>query len=380
MKTAKRLEHFQEYYFSRKLKEIDSLISAGKPIINLGIGSPDIMPPSSVVEKLKKSLDSPVAHKYQGYKGIEPFRIAIKDFYQNNYNVKLDPDNQILPLIGSKEGIMHISLAFLDEGDEVLIPNPGYPTYSAVTKIVGAKPIYYSLKESKSWLPDINELKELDLSKVKIMWINYPNMPTGAGCSLNFFQNLIDLCVKNGILLVNDNPYSFILNENPISLLNNNENCENCLELNSLSKSHNMAGWRLGMVVGSKYNIQSILKIKSNMDSGMFFPVQQGAIEALNQNKKWYSDLNSIYKKRKDIVIEICNKLNLKYYKNGLGLFLWAKINNSSTKSKDFTDELLYSKNIFITPGSIFGTAGEGYVRISLCQEEKKLIEALNRL
>jgi len=380
MKTAKRLEHIQEYYFSRKLKEINSLISAGKPVINLGIGSPDIMPPSSVVEKLKKSLESSVAHKYQGYKGIEPLRNAIKDFYLNNYNVNLNPNNQILPLIGSKEGIMHISLAFLDEGDEVLIPNPGYPTYSAVTKIVGAKPIYYSLKESKSWLPDINELNKLDLSKVKIMWINYPNMPTGAVCSLNFFQNLIDLCRKHDILLVNDNPYSFILNENPMSLLYNNENCENCLELNSLSKSHNMAGWRLGMVVGSKNNIQSILKIKSNMDSGMFYPLQQGAVEALHQNKKWYSDLNSIYKKRKDIVVEICDKLNLKYYKNGSGLFLWASINNSSLKSEDFTDELLYNKNIFVTPGSIFGTAGEGYVRISLCQEENKLIEALKRL
>ena len=380
MKTAKRLEHIQEYYFSRKLKEINSLISAGKPVINLGIGSPDIMPPNSVVEKLKKSLESSVAHKYQGYKGIEPLRNAIKDFYLNNYNVNLNPNNQILPLIGSKEGIMHISLAFLDEGDEVLIPNPGYPTYSAVTKIVGAKPIYYNLKESKSWLPDINELNKLDLSKVKIMWINYPNMPTGAVCSLNFFQNLIDLCRKHDILLVNDNPYSFILNENPMSLLYNNENCENCLELNSLSKSHNMAGWRLGMVVGSKNNIQSILKIKSNMDSGMFYPLQQGAVEALHQNKKWYSDLNSIYKKRKDIVVEICDKLNLKYYKNGSGLFLWASINNSSLKSKDFTDELLYNKNIFVTPGSIFGTAGEGYVRISLCQEENKLIEALNRL
>ena len=380
MKTAKRLEHIQEYYFSRKLKEINSLISAGKPVINLGIGSPDIMPPSSVVEKLKKSLESSVAHKYQGYKGIEPLRNAIKDFYLNNYNVNLNPNNQILPLIGSKEGIMHISLAFLDEGDEVLIPNPGYPTYSAVTKIVGAKPIYYNLKESKSWLPDINELNKLDLSKVKIMWINYPNMPTGAVCSLNFFQNLIDLCRKHDILLVNDNPYSFILNENPMSLLYNNENCENCLELNSLSKSHNMAGWRLGMVVGSKNNIQSILKIKSNMDSGMFYPLQQGAVEALHQNKKWYADLNSIYKKRKDIVVEICDKLNLKYYKNGSGLFLWASINNSSLKSKDFTDELLYNKNIFVTPGSIFGTAGEGYVRISLCQEENKLIEALKRL
>lgn len=380
MKTAKRLEHIQEYYFSRKLKEINSLISAGKPVINLGIGSPDIMPPSSVVEKLKKSLESSVAHKYQGYKGIEPLRNAIKDFYLNNYNVNLNPNNQILPLIGSKEGIMHISLAFLDEGDEVLIPNPGYPTYSAVTKIVGAKPIYYNLKESKSWLPDINELNKLDLSKVKIMWINYPNMPTGAVCSLNFFQNLIDLCRKHDILLVNDNPYSFILNENPMSLLYNNENCENCLELNSLSKSHNMAGWRLGMVVGSKNNIQSILKIKSNMDSGMFYPLQQGAVEALHQNKKWYSDLNSIYKKRKDIVVEICDKLNLKYYKNGSGLFLWASINNSSLKSEDFTDELLYNKNIFVTPGSIFGTAGEGYVRISLCQEENKLIEALKRL
>ena len=380
MKTAKRLEHIQEYYFSRKLKEINSLISSGKPVINLGIGSPDIMPPSSVVEKLKKSLESSVAHKYQGYKGIEPLRNAIKDFYLNNYNVNLNPNNQILPLIGSKEGIMHISLAFLDEGDEVLIPNPGYPTYSAVTKIVGAKPIYYNLKESKSWLPDINELNKLDLSKVKIMWINYPNMPTGAVCSLNFFQNLIDLCRKHDILLVNDNPYSFILNENPMSLLYNNENCENCLELNSLSKSHNMAGWRLGMVVGSKNNIQSILKIKSNMDSGMFYPLQQGAVEALHQNKKWYSDLNSIYKKRKDIVVEICDKLNLKYYKNGSGLFLWASINNSSLKSEDFTDELLYNKNIFVTPGSIFGTAGEGYVRISLCQEENKLIEALKRL
>lgn len=380
MKTAKRLNNIKEYYFSRKLREVGEMIKVGKPIINMGIGSPDLDPHPDIVKALEKSILEPKAHMYQNYKGIPELRKSVTEFYKTHYDVDLDPDSQVLPLMGSKEGIMHISMAYLNPGDEVLIPNPGYPTYASVTRLMQAKAITYDLKLSNDWQPDFKELENLDTTKVKIMWLNYPHMPTGAEFLESTFSFLVKWAYERNILLVNDNPYSFILNENPTSLLYNNENCENCLELNSLSKSHNMAGWRLGMVVGSKNNIQSILKIKSNMDSGMFFPVQQGAIEALNQNKKWYSDLNSIYKKRKDIVIEICNKLNLKYYKNGLGLFIWAKINNSSTKSKDFTDELLYSKNIFITPGSIFGTAGEGYVRISLCQEEKKLIEALNRL
>ena len=380
MKTAKRLKYIEEYYFSRKLKEVNSLISAGKPVINLGIGSPDLMPPKSVINNLIDASNLPTAHKYQSYKGIELLRDAIRDFYFNNYGVKLDSDNQILPLIGSKEGIMHISLAFLDVGDEVLIPNPGYPTYTSVTKIVGAKPVYYDLNEKNSWLPDIEKLNQLDLSKVKIMWINYPNMPTGVCCKESFFKDLISFCKEKNILLVNDNPYSFILTEKPTSILSSDEKFENCLELNSLSKSHNMAGWRLGMVVGSKNNINNILKIKSNMDSGMFYPVQKGAIEALKQERKWFDDLNLIYAKRKKIVIQICKKLKLKFDKNNSGMFLWGKINESSISSEEFVDQLLYDKNIFITPGSIFGSNGEGYVRLSLCIKQEKLDEALNRL
>jgi len=379
MKTAKRLEHIEEYYFSRKLKEVSHLISQGKPIINLGIGSPDLMPPKSTVNNLIEALKSPTAHKYQSYNGIESLRLAIKSFYFNNYNVDLNHEYEILPLIGSKEGIMHISLAFLDEGDEVLIPNPGYPTYSSVTKIVGAKPIFYDLKELNSWLPNIKDLEKMNLSKVKIMWVNYPNMPTGSNCSLSFFNDLISFCEERNILLINDNPYSFILNDNPISLLMARKS-KNCLELNSLSKSHNMAGWRLGMVVGSKENISNILKIKSNMDSGMFLPIQVGAVDALNQSNNWYNDLNKIYLKRKKVVVKICEKLNLNFNKSGSGLFLWGKIPSNFKKSEDFIDELLYDKNIFITPGSIFGSNGEGYVRISLCCDENKLKEALKRL
>ena len=379
MNTAKRLDHIEEYYFSRKLKEVRYLISQEKPIINLGIGSPDLTPPKSTVNNLIEALKYPTAHKYQSYNGIESLRRAIKSFYFNNYNVDLNHEHEILPLIGSKEGIMHISLAFLDEADEVLIPNPGYPTYSSVTKIVGAKPIFYDLKESNSWLPNIKDLEKMNLSKVKIMWVNYPNMPTGSNCSLSFFNDLISFCEERNILLINDNPYSFILNDNPISLLMARKS-KNCLELNSLSKSHNMAGWRLGMVVGSKENISNILKIKSNMDSGMFLPIQVGAVDALNQSNNWYTDLNKIYLKRKKVVVKICEKLNLKFNKNGSGLFLWGKIPSNFKKSEDFIDELLYDKNIFITPGSIFGSNGEGYVRISLCCDEKKLKEALKRL
>ena len=379
MKTAKRLEHIEEYYFSRKLKEVSHLISQGKPIINLGIGSPDLMPPKSTVNSLIEALKSPTAHKYQSYNGIESLRLAIKSFYFNNYNVDLNHEYEILPLIGSKEGIMHISLAFLDEGDEVLIPNPGYPTYSSVTKIVGAKPIFYDLKESNSWLPNIKDLEKMNLSKVKIMWVNYPNMPTGSNCSLSFFNDLISFCEERNILLINDNPYSFILNDNPISLLMARKS-KTCLELNSLSKSHNMAGWRLGMVVGSKENISNILKIKSNMDSGMFLPIQVGAVDALNRSNNWYNDLNKIYLKRKKVIVKICEKLNLNFNKSGSGLFLWGKIPSNFKKSEDFIDELLYDKNIFITPGSIFGSNGEGYVRISLCCDENKLKEALKRL
>ena len=379
MNTAKRLDHIEEYYFSRKLKEVSHLISQGKPIINLGIGSPDLTPPKSTVNSLIEALKSPSAHKYQSYNGIDSLRHAIKSFYFNNYNVDLNHEYEILPLIGSKEGIMHISLAFLDEADEVLIPNPGYPTYSSVTKIVGAKPIFYDLNESNSWLPNIKDLEKKNLSKVKIMWVNYPNMPTGSNCSLSFFNDLISFCEERNILLINDNPYSFILNDNPISLLMARKS-KNCLELNSLSKSHNMAGWRLGMVVGSKENISNILKIKSNMDSGMFLPIQVGAVDALNQSNNWYTDINKIYLKRKKVVIKICEKLNLKFNKKGSGLFLWGKIPSNFKKSEDFIDELLYDKNIFITPGSIFGSNGEGYVRISLCCDEKKLKEALKRL
>lgn len=379
IKVAERLNHIEEYYFSKKLREVKKLEMEGKPIINMGIGSPDILPPKKISESLEKSLNHKNAHRYQSYKGTDLLRKSIKNFYKSNYNVELNSDNNILPLLGSKEGIMHISLAFLNPGDEVLIPDPGYPTYTSVTNIVGAKPIYFDLSEENSWLPDIDKLNQLNLTKVKLMWINYPNMPTGSDLDKVKFEELVFFAKQNEILLINDNPYSFILNKNPKSILSIENSIDYCMELNSLSKSFNMSGWRVGMLIGSKQNIDSVLKIKSNMDSGMFYGVQMGAVNALKLDESWFNKINDIYLKRKKIVLEICDILNLSYDSKSVGMFVWAKI-NSNKSSKELTDYLLYEKNIFVAPGFIFGKNGEGYVRFSLCLDEQLIIKAKSRL
>ena len=379
IKVAERLNHIEEYYFSKKLREVKKLEMDGKPIINMGIGSPDILPPKKISESLEKSLNHKNAHRYQSYKGTDLLRESIKNFYKSNYNVELNSDNNILPLLGSKEGIMHISLAFLNPGDEVLIPDPGYPTYTSVTNIVGAKPIYFDLSEENSWLPDIDKLNQLNLTKVKLMWINYPNMPTGSDLDKVKFEELVFFAKQNEILLINDNPYSFILNKNPKSILSIENSIDYCMELNSLSKSFNMSGWRVGMLIGSKQNIDSVLKIKSNMDSGMFYGVQMGAVNALKLDESWFNKINDIYLKRKKIVLEICDILNLSYDSKSVGMFVWAKI-NSNKSSKELTDYLLYEKNVFVAPGFIFGKNGEGYIRFSLCLDEQLIIKAKSRL
>ena len=380
IKPAQRLNDIKEYYFSTKLREISELNRRGKNIINMGIGNPDLSPPENVSNALEKATKDSGSHKYQPYKGINQLRMSISDFYRKNYNVSLDYENNILPLIGSKEGIMHISLAFLNKGDKVLIPNPGYPSYKSISKLVGAEPLFYPLLEKNNWLPDLDSLKLLVSDNVKLMWINYPNMPTGKNSNIEFFKKIYDFAASNDILVINDNPYSFILNENPLSFLSVDSSFNHCLELNSLSKSHNMAGWRVGMVVGSKKNIDTILKVKSNIDSGMYYGIQKGAIEALCLNRSWYTSLNKIYRKRREIVYKICDKLKLTYDKNSTGMFVWAKIKSLDISSMEFVDNLLYNKEIFITPGSIFGTNGEGYVRLSLCLSQDKLKEALNKL
>ena len=380
IKPAQRLNDIKEYYFSTKLREINELNNRGKNIINMGIGNPDLSPPENVRNALEKATKHNGSHKYQPYKGINQLRMSISDFYKKKYNVSLDSDENILPLIGSKEGILHISLAFLNKGDKVLIPNPGYPSYQSITKLVGAEPIFYPLLEKNNWLPDLDSLKLLVSDNVKLMWINYPNMPTGKNSNIEFFKKIYDFAVSNDILVINDNPYSFILNDKPLSFLSVDSSFDHCLELNSLSKSHNMAGWRVGMVLGSKNNINTILKVKSNIDSGMYYAIQKGAIEALCLNSSWYKSLNKIYRKRREIIYKICDKLKLKYDKNSSGMFVWAKIKSLDITSMEFVDNLLYNKEIFITPGSIFGTNGEGYVRLSLCLSQDKLKEALNKL
>ena len=379
IQKADRLKHVEEYYFSKKLREIAALIADGKPIINIAIGSPDLQPPFEVVEALKSTLQLNNAHKYQSYQGIPEFRLGIANFYKTHYNVALNPSNEILPLMGSKEGIMHISMAFLNKGDKVLIPNPGYPTYASVTKLVEAEPIYYNLNEQNNWLPNFSEIDKEDLSDVKIMWVNYPHMPTGTTASKLAFEQLIAFAKKHNILVVNDNPYSFILNENPQSILQVDGAKEVAIELNSLSKTFNMAGWRVGMVVGTSEIIKTILQVKSNMDSGMFLGIQKGAIEALKLSANWFEEQNSIYKKRRAIVWQIFDALGCTYAKNIVGLFVWAKLPKGE-KAEEFTDALLYKKEVFITPGTVFGSNGEGYIRASLCVNSTVLKEVLTRL
>ena len=380
IKQSERLNGVEEYYFSKKLREVSNMIQSGESVINMAIGSPDLFPSVKVVDEIKNSLSHTFAHKYQSYQGLPELRDAIAKFYYKFFGVELNPSNEVLPLMGSKEGIMHISLAFLNPGDEVLIPNPGYPTYLSVTKLVEANPVFYNLSEENGWFPNLSELENKDLSKVKLMWINYPHMPTGASANFDQFEKLLEFAKTNNILLINDNPYSFILNDEYLSLLKVRGYKDFVLELNSLSKSFNMSGWRVGMLVGSSDNITKVLKVKSNMDSGMFYGIQKGAIAALNLDKSWFEDLNKVYLKRRKLIWNIADKLNCSYDKNSKGLFVWAKLPNHIKSSEQYIDTLLKEKKIFIAPGTIFGSNGEGYIRFSLCIDEVKIDEALKRI
>ncbi len=377
---AKKLDSVKEYYFSKKLQQISDMRSSGKDIINLGIGNPDLKPSQKTINKLIEYAKKDNTHGYQSYKGTPKLRQAIATWYQKTYGVKVNPRNQILPLIGSKEGIMHISMSFINQGDEVLIPNPGYPTYTSVSKLAGAKIKYYELDETKDWAINIDKLEKEDLSKVKIMWINYPHMPTGANADLQQLQRLISLARKEKFLICNDNPYSLILNDEPKSIFNCEGAEEVALELNSLSKSHNMAGWRIGWVLGHEDYIQSLLKFKSNMDSGMFLPMQEAAAEALTNSAEWHKEQNKNYKERIKYVYKIFDTLNCEYSKKQSGMFVWAKIPKEQTGSEDFVEEILNKANVFITPGFIFGTKGEQYVRISLCADIELIKKAETKI
>lgn len=380
MRAAHRLNSVQEYYFSRKLREVRELIATGKDIINMGIGSPDLAPPQSVVECLTQSLSHPTAHKYQSYQGTPELRKAIVSYYQTFFGVPLDVTHEVLPLMGSKEGIMHVSMAFLNEGDGVLIPNPGYPTYASVTELVGAKAVPYTLSADTDWLPNLEDLAKKDLSDVKLMWVNYPHMPTGAKATMSFFGELIAFAKQHDILIVNDNPYAHILNTEPMSILAVAGAKDVAIEFQSLSKAYNMAGWRVGMACGNAEHISEVLKVKSNMDSGMFFGIQQGAIAALNQSDDWFAHINNVYENRRRLVWQLADALNTTYQKDTAGMFVWAKLPEESIDSETYIDNLLHEQHIFVAPGTIFGSSGEGYIRFSLCVSEERVKEALNRI
>lgn len=380
IETAKRLEAIGEYYFSQKLREIDEMNKAGKQVINLGIGSPDLPPHPDVIKTLHDEALKSNQHGYQNYKGSPVLRNAISKWYKRWYNVELKAETEILPLIGSKEGIMHICMTYLNEGDNVLIPNPGYPTYRAAAKIAGANVIEYKLKEENNWFPNFEEIQKNDLEKVKLMFVNYPHMPTGQLPAKELFVQLIAFAKKHDILLVHDNPYSFILNDNPKSLLSVEGAKDVAIELNSLSKSHNMAGWRIGLLVGAKQRISDVLRFKSNMDSGMFLPVQLAAAKALELGQEWHNEVNKIYKARREKVYELLQLLNCSFDKTQAGLFIWASIPSSYKNGYELTDKILHSSNVFITPGGIFGSTGDKYVRVSLCTPEEKIEEAIQRI
>lgn len=380
IQTSKRLEGIGEYYFSQKLREIDELNKQGKNIINLGIGSPDLPPHPEVIKTLQEESAKSNVHAYQSYKGSPVLRKAMSDWYKTWYGVEVNPDTEVLPLIGSKEGIMHICMTYLNEGDEVLIPNPGYPTYSSAVKLAGGTTINYDLADENNWEPDFSALEQSDLTKVKLMFVNYPQMPTGQLPSVELFQKLVAFGKKNTILIVHDNPYSFILNEHPMSLLSV-EGAKDCvLELNSLSKSQNMAGWRVGMLCGAKERIDEVLRFKSNMDSGMFLPLQLAAAKALGLGKDWYDSVNAVYRKRREKVFELLDLLNCVYSKEQVGMFVWAKTPSAYKTGFELSDEVLYKSNVFITPGGIFGNAGNGYVRVSLCAPVERFEESIKRI
>lgn len=376
---AQRLDEVKEYYFSGKLREVRQMTAEGKKVINMGIGSPDLPPSQEVLDAIANSFTDAKAHEYQSYQGLPELREAIAAFYETHFGVSLNPANEILPLMGSKEGIMHISMAFLNEGDKVLIPNPGYPTYTSATKLVGAEPVFYNLSEANDWEPDFESLEAENLSGVKLMWVNYPHMPTGAKGSKAMFQKLVDFAEKHNILLVNDNPYSFVLNDEQFSIFQAEGAKDVALELNSLSKTFNMAGWRVGMVLGNPELIDAVLKVKSNMDSGMFYGIQKGAIAALNSGAEWFTKLNEVYSKRRELIFTLADNLGCTYDRNTAGLFVWAKLPAGIENAEAYVDSILYDKHIFLTPGTVFGSAGEGYVRFSLCASEEVISQAISR-
>jgi LL-diaminopimelate aminotransferase len=380
VKPADRTNTVQEYYFSQKLRQIDQMRSTGADIINLGIGSPDQPPSDNTIRRLADEARKPNVHGYQSYNGNPTLRKAFSDWYLKYFKVRLDPENEILPLMGSKEGIMHISMAFVNTGDEVLVPNPGYPTYSSVTNLVGGKIRYYDLDEKGGWLPDLDKLEKSDLRRVKLMWTNYPNMPTGTKGSASLFRKLVSFSAGHNILLCNDNPYSFILNNDYLSLLAADGALETAIELNSLSKSHNMAGWRIGMVAGNRDYIRNILKVKSNMDSGMFLPLQLAAVEALNNPESWYDTVNKAYKERRKAAESIMELLKCNFDKNQVGLFVWGRIPDEIESCEAFVEEMLNKAHVFLTPGFIFGSQGNRYIRISLCADNERLEEARKRI
>ena len=380
MNISKRLEGVGEYYFSQKLREIDNMNKAGKQVINLGIGSPDLPPHPEVIKTLQEEAAKPNTHAYQNYKGSPVLRNSISKWYKKWYNVELNADTEILPLIGSKEGIMHICMTYLDEGDSVLIPNPGYPTYRSAATIAGANVIAYTLKEENNWFPDFDELEKNDLNNVKLMFVNYPHMPTGQLPTKEMFHKLVAFAKKYNILICHDNPYSFILNKNPISLLSIEGAIDVVLELNSFSKSHNMAGWRVGMLSGSKERIDEVLRFKSNMDSGMFLPLQLAAAKALELDQEWYDQLNIVYTKRREKVFELLQLLNCRFDKTQAGMFVWASVPPVYKDGFELSDIVLKESNVFITPGGIFGNAGNNYVRVSLCTTEEKIEESITRI
>ena len=380
MQTSNRLEGIGEYYFSQKLREIDQLNKDGKQIINLGIGSPDLAPHPDVIKVLQETSAADNVHAYQSYKGSPILRNAISEFYKKWYDVIVDPDTEVLPLIGSKEGIMHICMTYLNNGDQALIPNPGYPTYSSAVKLAGGEPVYYDLTLARNWEPDLEALAKTDLSKVKLMWVNYPHMPTGQLPSVRFFESLIAFATKHQILICHDNPYSFILNEKPQSLLSIKGAKDVVVELNSLSKSSNMAGWRVGMLVGKKDRIEEVLRFKSNMDSGMYLPIQLAAAKALSLDKDWYDGINVIYKARREKVFELLDLLQCTYSKTQVGMFVWASIPANYADGFALSDKVLYDANVFITPGGIFGTGGNAFIRISLCAPVARFELAIERV
>lgn len=377
---ADRVSSVQEYYFSKKLKEVAEMNAAGMNVISLGIGSPDLPPSESAIQALCKDAAQTDAHGYQPYIGIQPLREGFAQWYKTWYNVDLEPKTEIQPLIGSKEGILHISMAFLNPGDGVLVPNPGYPTYSSVSKLLGARLNYYELKEESGWQPDFEALEQMDLSGVKLMWTNYPNMPTGANATMELYEKLINFGRRHNIIICNDNPYSFILNDHPMSILNVPGAKEICIELNSMSKAHNMPGWRMGMLASNAQFVQWILKVKSNIDSGQFRPMQKAAIEALKTTKEWYDHMNTVYRSRRDLAGQIMEALKCTYDPKQVGMFLWGRVPDSAKNGEAIANKALYEAHVFITPGFIFGSKGERYIRLSLCCKNETLEEALKRI